>query len=301
MSLYPMYPYYGWYAQLKWKPMAFPPQHQDQHPGLEYVMVPRPISEDPRYVGSGKLLDKAAVITGGDSGIGRAVAIAFAKEGADVAIVYLYEDRDALETKALVERFGRRCLLIRGDLKEESFSKAIVERTLTEYGRMDVLVNNAAVQYYSESIMDITTEQMKTTFETNIYPLFYLTKAALPHMGPGSAIINTASIVAYKGHEYLIDYSATKGAVLTFTRSMAKSLADRGIRVNAVAPGPIWTPLIPSSFPADKVATFGTDTEMRRAGQPFELAPAYVYLASNDSSYVTGETVHVNGGDMVTA
>jgi NAD(P)-dependent dehydrogenase (short-subunit alcohol dehydrogenase family) len=296
----PAYPYFGEETKCLRVPITFPPQHQPVQPGLEYLMVPRPISENPAYAGSGKLNDKIAIITGGDSGIGRAVAIAFAKEGADVAIVYLYEHQDANETKQRVEQLGRSCLLIPGDLREESFSKEIVDRTLHAFGTIDILVLNQAVQYPQNSILDITSEQLLQTYCTNIFPHFYMTKAALPYLKPGSSIISTASITAYRGAPLLIDYSSTKGAIVSFTRSLALSLVEKGIRVNAVAPGPIWTPLIPSSYSAEYVSHFGLETPMKRAGQPFELAPTYVHLASNDASFVTGQVLHVNGGAMIT-
>jgi NAD(P)-dependent dehydrogenase (short-subunit alcohol dehydrogenase family) len=296
----PGYPYYGEETKCQVVPITFPPQHQPVQPGLEYLMVPRPISENPAYVGSGKLKDKIAIITGGDSGIGRAVAIAFAKEGADVAIVYLYEYQDANETKQRIEQLGRSCLLIPGDLRVESFSKEIVDRTLQTFGTIDVLVLNQAVQYPQNSILDITSEQLHQTYSTNIFPHFYMAKAALPYLKPGSSIISTASITAYRGAPLLIDYSSTKGAIVSFTRSLALSLVEKGIRVNAVAPGPIWTPLIPSSYSAEYVSTFGLETPMKRAGQPFELAPSYVLLASDDSSFITGQVIHVNGGAMIT-
>ncbi|SFS56207.1 SDR family oxidoreductase [Paenibacillus sp. BC26] len=296
----PVYPYYGKKTVCKEEPIAFPPQHQPVQPGLEYEMVPRPIFENPSYKGSCKLQDKVAIITGGDSGIGRAVAIAFAKEGAHVVIPYLYEHRDANETKQRIEQLGRTCLLIPGDLRSEQHCREIVNLTMRTYGKIDVLILNQGVQFPQISIMHISTEQLYNTYKTNIFPMFYITRAALPHMKPGAAIVNTASITAYQGAPLLIDYSSTKGAVVSFTRSLALSLVHQGIRVNAVAPGPIWTPLTVSSYPADYVSTFGLDTPMRRAGQPFELAPAYVYLASEDSSYVTGEVIHVNGGAMVT-
>jgi len=263
-------------------------------------MNPLPIDENPDYKGNGKLKDKTAIITGGDSGIGRAAAIAFAKEGADVAVVYLYEQQDADRTRRRVEELGRRCLLIPGDLRQEPFCREVVQKTVETFGRLDVLVLNQAVQYPRESLLQITPEQLHHTFATNIFPHFYLTRAALPHLRPGSSIISTASVTAYRGARELIDYSATKGAIVSFTRSLALSLADQGIRVNAVAPGPVWTPLIPSSYDEERVRKFGTDTPLKRAAQPFELAPAYVYLASDDSSYVTGEIIHVNGGAMVT-
>lgn len=294
--MYPFYPYVGEKLECEEIPVTFPAQHQERQPGLEYLMVPRPISENPSYRASGKLFDKVAIITGGDSGIGRAVSIAFAKEGADVVIVYLDEHPDAEETKARVEQIGRRCLLVPGDLRHESLSSKIVHKTIKSFGKIDILVNNCAVQYPQDSLLDITAEQLDTTFRTNVYTYFYLTKACLPYLMPGSAIINTTSITAYEGAKTLIDYSATKGAIVSFTRSLALSFVDQGIRVNAVAPGPIWTPLIPSSFPAERVSIHGVNTPMKRAGQPFELAPTYVYLASDDSLYVSGQVLHVNGG-----
>lgn len=281
-------------------PNSFPPQHQPIQPGIEALMNPKPIFNNPNYKGSDKLKDKVALITGGDSGIGRAVSLAFAKEGADVIIVYLYEHEDAQETKTLVESQGRRCILISGDLKNESFCKKIVSDTIDAFGKLDILVNNAGVQFPQKSLLDITSQQLEDTFRTNIFSFFYVTQAALPYLKSGSSIINTASITAYRGHDELIDYSSTKGAIVTFTRSLAMNLVSKGIRVNGIAPGPIWTPLIVSSFSADQVAVFGQETPMGRAGQPVELAPAYVYLASNDSSYVTGQIIHVNGGDFIT-
>lgn len=278
---------------------TFPAQHQNHQPGVESEMKPRPISVDPDYKGSGKLSGKAAIISGGDSGIGKSVAVYFAKEGADVAIVYLEEHQDAEETKHLIEAEGRRCLLYSGDIGNEDFCKTIVDKTVKEFGRLDILVNNAAEQHPQKSILDITAKQLEKTFRTNIFSFFYMTKMALPHLSKGASIINTASITAYEGNEQLLDYSATKGAIVTFTRSLAKSLASQGIRVNGVAPGPIWTPLIPSTFPADQVASFGSTTPMGRAGQPFELAPSYVFLASDDSSYVSGQMIHVNGGTVI--
>ncbi|WP_274651262.1 SDR family oxidoreductase [Paenibacillus humicola] len=277
----------------------YPPQHQDAQPGIESLMNPRPIFDNPAYAGSGKLQDKVAIITGGDSGQGRAIAVAYAKEGADVVIVYLNEHADAEETKQAVEKIGRRCLNLAGDIGDESFCYQVVEKTLAQFGKLDILVNNAAEQHVQNGLEHITSEQMEKTFRTNFYSVFYLTKAALPHLKPGSAIINAASLTAYEGNELLMDYSATKGAIVSFTRSLSKSLAGKGIRVNGVVPGTIWTPLIPASFPADQVANWGGKTPMKRAGQPFEVAPAYVYLASQDSSYVSGQFLHVTGGVVV--
>ncbi|UJF34093.1 SDR family oxidoreductase [Paenibacillus hexagrammi] len=301
MHPYPVYPYYGKKTECKEQPVAFPPQHQDQQPGLEYLMTPQPIFENPSYKGSGKLSGRVAIITGGDSGIGRATAIAFAKEGADVVIAYLYEQEDAHVTAARIQELGRRCLPLCLDLQSKAACSSVVKQTMAAFGRLDILVNNIGVQYPQESLLDISEEQLEQTFRTNIFSFFFMTQAALPHLQQGSSIINTASITAYRGEKTLLDYSATKGAIVSFTRSLALNLVEKGIRVNAVAPGPIWTPLIPSSFSAERVATFGTDTPMKRAGQPFELAPAYVYLASDDSRYVTGETIHVNGGDFLTS
>ncbi|KAA8999732.1 SDR family oxidoreductase [Paenibacillus spiritus] len=278
---------------------TLPPQHQDRQPGLESEMTPRPKYEPAAYKAAGKLTGKAALITGGDSGIGRAVAVAFAKEGADIAIAYLNEHSDAEETKRQVEQEGRKCLLIAGDLGSETFCQDLIKQTLEGLGKLDILINNAAEQHPQPSLTDITAEQLERTFRTNIFSMFYLTKAALPHLKEGSAIVNTTSITAYRGSPQLLDYSSTKGAILSFTRSLSMNLAEKGIRVNAVAPGPIWTPLIPSTFDEKKVSEFGATQPMKRPGQPEELAPAYVYLASGDSSYVTGQVIHVNGGEIV--
>lgn len=286
-------------VQTKNFPTSFPPQHQTQQPGLETAMNPRPVSEDDSYRGSGKLLNKVAIVTGGDSGIGRAIAIAFAKEGADVAIVYFNEHEDADETVKAVSGHGRKGLSVPIDVAKAEACKQTVDQVMQKFGRIDVLVNNAAEQHPQNSILDITPAQLMRTFETNVYGYFYMIQAALPHMKPGASIVNTASITAYEGNETLIDYSATKGAVVSFTRALSMSLAKTGIRVNAVAPGPIWTPLITSTFDANQVAQFGSDTPMGRAGQPCELAPTYVYLASDDSSYVSGQVLHVNGGKVV--
>ncbi len=280
-------------------PRRFPPQQQKVQPGIESEMIPRPIYDDPCYIGANKLKNKVALITGGDSGIGRAVAVAFAKEGASIAISYLYEDGDAEETKESVEQYGANCKLYRGDIRSEEFCHRLAEQVVNDFGGLDVLVNNAGVQFVQPSLNDIPARQLKLTFEVNVYPMFYLSQAALCYMKEGSTIINTASITAYQGNDKLIDYSSTKGAIVTFTRSLSQNLIGRNIRVNAVAPGPIWTPLIVSSFSPEEVAIFGQDVPMKRAGQPFELAPAYVYLASRDSTYVTGQVLHVNGGAMV--
>ncbi len=276
-----------------------PPQHQDRQPGIESKMQPQPVSEDPKYRGSGKLRGKAALITGGDSGIGRAVAILFAKEGADVAIVYLNEHADAKDTQRQVEAEGRRCVAIAGDIGQEAFCRQAVEQAARELGRLDILVNNAAEQHPKDSIEEISAEQLLRTFQTNIFAMFYMVKAALPHLKSGSAIINTTSVTAYKGSPKLLDYSATKGAIVAFTRSLSQGLIEKGIRVNGVAPGPIWTPLIPSTFPAEEVATFGADVPMKRAGEPEEVANCYLFLASDDASYMAGQILHPNGGEVV--
>jgi NAD(P)-dependent dehydrogenase (short-subunit alcohol dehydrogenase family) len=276
-----------------------PPQHQDRQPGIESEMTPRPQAEGRGYRGSAKLQGKVALITGGDSGIGRAVAIAFAKEGADVAIAYLSEHGDAQETRTLVEKEGRRCIAMAGDVGDERFCQQIVQDIVRELGRLDILVNNAAEQHPQDDIAKITSAQLERTFRTNVFSFFYMTKAALPYLREGSAIINTTSVTAYRGSAHLLDYAATKGAIVAFTRSLAKALVGQGIRVNGVAPGPIWTPLIPSTFPAERVGTFGADVPMQRAGQPEEVAPSYVFLASDDASYMTGQILHPNGGEVV--
>jgi NAD(P)-dependent dehydrogenase (short-subunit alcohol dehydrogenase family) len=275
-----------------------PPQRQSQ-PGVEREMTPEP-DPGPRHRGTGKLAGKVAFISGGDSGIGRAVAVLFAREGADVAIGHLAEeDADANETVKLVEAEGRRCLTLPGDVGDEGFCREAVERTVRELGRLDVLVNNAAEQHTAESITEISAEQLERTFRTNIFAMFFLTKAALPHLGEGSAIVNTTSVTAYQGNPALLDYSSTKGAIVAFTRSLSQQLVDKGIRVNAVAPGPIWTPLIPATMPEDSVASFGKDVPMGRPGQPEEVAPCYLFLASDDSSYMAGQVLHPNGGNVV--
>lgn len=278
---------------------TLPPQHQNQRPGNETEMNPLPKYESSQYKAAGKLEGKVALITGGDSGIGRAVAVTYAKEGADVCIVYLNEHKDAEETKRQVEQEGRKCILIAGDIGDDTFCSDSVKQTIEQLGKLDILVNNAAEQHPQKKIEDISKDQLERTFRTNILGMFYMTQAAMPHLGQGSAIINTASITAYRGSPDLIDYSSTKGAIVSFTRSLSMNVVDKGIRVNGVAPGPIWTPLIPSTFTAEEVSKFGASQPMKRPGQPEELAPAYVYLASSDSSYVSGQIIHVNGGEVI--
>ncbi|MBT9569121.1 MAG: SDR family oxidoreductase [Thiobacillus sp.] len=275
---------------------TIPPQHQNQQPGHEDVMRPSPQSDMAGYMGSGKLTGQVAIVTGGDSGIGRAVAIGFAKEGADVVIVYLDETKDAEHTCEKVLAEGVRCDAIMGDLSDETFCKRVVEETQQKFGRIDILVNNAAEQHPQERFEDVSREQVERTFRTNIFAMFDLVRHALPHMKEGACVINTASVTAYKGHKRLVDYAATKGAIVAFTRSLALQLSERGIRVNAVAPGPIWTPLIPSTFDADHVAEFGENVPMQRPGQPDEVAPSFIFLASRDASYMSGQVLHPNGG-----
>lgn len=277
-------------------PTAFPPQHQNVQPGIESIMIPQPISENPEYIGSHKLQNKVAIITGGDSGIGRAVAIAYAKEGADVAIVYLrpYERDDALETQKLIEAIGQHCLTIEGDVGIEDFCMQAARQTANTFGHIDILVNNAAVHYVQKGIENISWQQLEKTFRTNIFSYFYFAKAVLPYLNKGSCIINTASVTAFEPYDLSIDYSATKGAIVAFTRSLAKSLIDRGIRVNAVAPGMTWTPIIPASLSEQDVVLFGRNRPMGRAAQPVEIAPSFVFLASeSDSSYMTGQVITV--------
>ncbi len=278
------------------KPSEFPDQNQSQ-PGKQHEMNPLPeiIRED--YKGCGKLKDKIAIITGGDSGIGRSVAVHLAREGAKICIVYLEENKDAQATKDMVEEEGVECLLVQGDVREKNFCHEVVEKCLNHFGKINILINNAAVQFPKDDVLDIDDAQLMKTFETNIYPYFYFVKAVLPHLNAKDCIINTSSVTAYRGSSHLLDYSSTKGAIVTFTRSLAKMLAQRKIRVNGVAPGPIWTPLIPATF--DDVTEFGQDTLLERAGQPSEVAPAYVFLASKDSSYITGQFIHVNGGEII--
>lgn len=296
--MYPRYPYFGYEEKCEAVPVTFPPQHQDRQPGFEYLLDPRPISENPHTLGSCKLQGKVALITGGDSGIGRAVAYAFAREGAGIAVAYLDEHRDAEETRARIHELDQRCLLLPGDLRDECHCCRVVEETVKAFGCLDILVNNHGVQFPQASILDISAAQLEDTFRTNIISFFYLIKAALPHMRPHGSIINTTSVTAYRGQKTLIDYSATKGAIVSLTRSLSLSLEPECIRVNAVAPGPIWTPLNPSSYGPERIKHFGADTPMKRAGQPFEVAPAYLYLASDDSRYVSGQVLHVNGGTI---
>jgi NAD(P)-dependent dehydrogenase (short-subunit alcohol dehydrogenase family) len=282
------------------KPNSSPPQHQDQQPGLEAEMTPQPEYIRPGYQGSGKLDGKVALITGGDSGIGRAVAVHFAREGADVAIVYKAEEQaDANETERLVQAEGRRCLQLPGDLRGERFCEDVVRQTVRELGQLNVLVSNAAEQFTSTNVAELPNEQFADTFAVNFFPLVHLVKAAVPHLHAGDCILATSSVNAYRGNQQLVDYSATKGAITAYIRSIAQQLAEKKIRANSVAPGPIWTPLIPASFPADKVAEFGQDTLLKRPGQPSEVAPAYVFLASEDASYITGQAIHPNGGEVL--
>lgn len=278
---------------------TLPPQHQERQPGIEQDMRPEPQSFARDYVGSGKLRDKVAIITGGDSGIGRSTAVSFAKEGADVVIVYLDEHDDAKQTRDAVEAAGRRCLLLAGDVGDPQFALQIVQRTIGEFGKIDVLVNNAAEQHPKERLEEITREQVEKTFRTNIFAMFDLCREALPHMKEGATIINTTSVTAYRGSSHLLDYASTKGAIVAFTRSLSQQLAERGIRVNAVAPGPVWTPLIPSTFPEEQVEKFGQSVPLGRPAQPDEISPCFVFLAGKDSSYITGQVLHPNGGEIV--
>jgi NAD(P)-dependent dehydrogenase (short-subunit alcohol dehydrogenase family) len=281
------------------RPEEVPGEQQEEQPGLQHKMQEQPMTYNPGHKGSGKLMGKVALITGGDSGIGRAVAVAFAREGADIAISYFNEHEDARQTCDMVEAEGRRCFAVAGDIGREDLCQTLVEQTVDRYGRIDILVNNAAEQHPQDDITDISAEQLERTFRTNIFAMFYLTKAALPHLGEGSRIINTTSVTAYKGSPQLLDYSSTKGAIVAFTRSLAMGLAEKKILVNAVAPGPIWTPLIPSTFPKDKVESFGKDVPLGRPGQPDEVAMSYVFLAGEDSTYMSGQVLHPNGGTVV--
>jgi NAD(P)-dependent dehydrogenase (short-subunit alcohol dehydrogenase family) len=281
------------------QPQSLPAQHQDDQPGHETQMFPAPAYKSDDYKAADKLKGKVAIITGADSGIGRSVAVTFAKEGANVVMLYLNEHDDAKTTKAEIEKYGGECLCFAGDVAERSVCERAVKAAVDKWGRVDILVNNAGEQHPQERLEDISEEQWEKTFHTNIFAMFQLTKVALLHMREGSTIINTSSITAFRGSAHLLDYSSTKGAITAFTRSLAMNLAGRGIRVNSVAPGPIWTPLIPSTFDEEEVAKFGANTTLGRPGQPEEVAPAYVYLACNDSSYVTGQTIHVNGGTVI--
>lgn len=278
------------------KPKKFPEQSQSQ-PGHQEKMRPEPEIIRKNYKGSEKLKNKIALITGGDSGIGRSVAVHFAREGANVAIIYLEENDDAKKTKDMIEKEGRECLIIQGDLKSESFCRDAIQKCLDKFNNLNIVVNNAGIQFPKDSLSQIDNEQWDTTFKTNIYPYFYITKAALEYLKENDVIINTSSVTAYRGSDHLLDYSSTKGAIVSFTRSLSKNLASKKIRVNGVAPGPIWTPLIPATF--DDVTDFGQDTPLGRAGQPSEVAPAYVFLACEDSSYITGQFIHVNGGEII--
>jgi len=274
-----------------------PPQHQARRPGTEMKMHPQPVSDKARPVN--KLANKIALITGGDSGIGKAVAILYAREGADIAIIYVSEDADAKDTQATIEAYGRKCILVKGDISKEKFCRSAVQKTIRAFKKIDILVNNAAQQYETKNPEDIDMAKMKHTFEVNIFSMFYFVKYALQFMKKGSSIINTSSVTAYRGSAFLIDYASTKGAIVAFTRSLAANLVKRGIRVNGVAPGPIWTPLIPASFQKKRVSQHGSETPMKRAGEPVEVAPAYLFLASEDSSYITGQFIHPNGGEII--
>ncbi len=275
-----------------------PPQHQDHQPGRETEMHPKP-DYMPKFPGNGRLKDKVAIITGGDSGIGRACAVLFAREGAEVAIVYLEETEDAKITADAIKAEGKESLLIRGDVADKTFCDNVVGKVVEQFGKLDVLVNNAAEQHVQQDLTDITPEQLAKTFETNLFGYFYMTQAALPHLEEGASIVNTTSVTAYRGSPTLIDYSATKGAIVAFTRSLSGSLAEKGIRVNAVAPGPIWTPLIPATFPPEKVAEFGASQPLKRPGQPNEVATCHLFLACDESSYLSGQVLHPNGGEII--
>jgi NAD(P)-dependent dehydrogenase (short-subunit alcohol dehydrogenase family) len=278
---------------------TLPRQHQNIQPGRQHMMRPQPKTDDYKHISSGKLLGKVALITGGDSGIGQAVAVAYAREGADIVNVYLNEHKDADETKKMVNKEGRTCLNVSGDLGDEYFCIKAVAEALDVFGRLDIIVNNAAEQHPQQSIEDITSEQLEKTFRTNIFSMFYLVKAALPYLKEGSVIINTTSVTAYRGSGHLLDYSSTKGAIVAFTRSLSQQLADKKIRVNGVAPGPVWTPLIPSTFEEEEVEQFGADVPLKRPAEPEEIAPSFVFLASDDSSYMTGQILHPNGGEVI--
>src|ERR1700761_4278196 len=286
-------------GRIKTRQLMKTPANQHRQPGIEAEMDPAPEYIKPTYVGSKKLLDKIALITGGDSGIGRAVSVHFAREGAEGAIVYLDEDIDAKETQRLVEAEGRKCLLLKGDVKKAAFCKKAVTQTVSKLGKLNILVNNAGIQLPQKDPKSIDEKQLEDTFRTNIFAYFHFANEALEHLNEGDCIINTTSVTAYRSSPNLIDYSATKGAITSFTRSLATNLTDKKIRVNAVAPGPVWTPLVVSTFDEEKLKAFGSETAMKRAGQPSELGPAYVFLASDDASFITGQVIHVNGGEVV--
>ena len=295
--------FYNYYGDIgvkstKYKILA-PEQEQSTQPGMEYLMTPKPIFDDPNYKGSGKLKGKVAIITGADSGLGRAAAVAFVKEGAKVVIPYYNEDKDANFTKEYINKLGGECLLLRGDISKKEFSKEIVDKTLDKYGKIDILVNNAGVQYQQDTLECISDEQFDWTMKVNIYGMFYLTREVLPHLKPGASIINLSSVTTFYGDPQLIDYVTTKGAIVGFTRALARNLALKNIRVNAIAPGFFWTPLQPACWVKEKIPSLGSDTAMARGAMPYELAPTFVFLASHDSSYMTGQVIHNNGGQIM--